>query len=59
MHFFLFLENLLRDSAEGDSRLSWEHKTDRTSSVKFVEDENELLDKEEKEVRVIFVLKMH
>ncbi|KAG1666736.1 Protein scribble [Nymphon striatum] len=33
------LENLMRDSADQDSRLSWEPKiVDRTSAVKFVED---------------------
>lgn len=47
------MENLLRDSGEQDSRLSWDQKADRTSSVKFVEDENELLDKEEKETQFV------
>ncbi|XP_055942822.1 protein scribble homolog isoform X2 [Argiope bruennichi] len=49
------MENLLRDSGEQDSRLSWEQKNeknDRTSFVKFVEDEKEL-DDEEKETQFV------
>ncbi|XP_015903833.1 protein lap4 [Parasteatoda tepidariorum] len=47
------MENLLRDSGEQDSRLSWDQKADRTSSVKFVEDEKELEDKEDKETQFV------
>ncbi|GFX15517.1 protein lap4 [Trichonephila clavipes] len=49
------MENLLRDSGEQDSRLSWDQKNDkndRTSFVKFVEDEKEL-DDEDKETQFV------
>ncbi|XP_054720179.1 protein scribble homolog [Uloborus diversus] len=45
------MENLLRDSGEQDSRLSWDPKLDRTSSVKFAEEEKDL--DEEKETQFV------
>ncbi|KAG8198494.1 hypothetical protein JTE90_017360 [Oedothorax gibbosus] len=46
------MENLLRDSCEQDSRLSWDQKNDRTSFVKFVEEEKEV-DEEDKETQFV------
>ncbi|XP_075545472.1 protein scribble homolog isoform X2 [Dermacentor variabilis] len=48
------MENLLRDSTEQDSRLSWDQKTEnRSSAVKFVEEAVE--EKPDKELETQFV----